>query len=327
MQSRWMILGGAGVFGVHLAGYLLEHGAARVVCVGRNPWPASPFTLDVGRSDPRFHYEQVHIFHESPRLFRLMEQERPDVIVNFAAQAYATSWEESELYYQTNVTALVRICEWLMGKKWLDRFIQIGTSELYGSVTAPATEDFPLLPTSPYAVSKLAADMHLQTLTPRGFPAIILRPSNAYGEAQQLYRVVPGASWCAVQGKKFPLQGGGVVRKSYLHARDLASAVAVVAECGQVGRVYNCGPEHPVTIRALVENVARVAHVPADELIALAPRREGEDACYWLNSDRIRKIGWNPLVDLDDGIARVIHWVRRNMNILPTERPEFVLRT
>lgn len=320
---KWMILGGGGVFGIHLARHLLGRDAERVICVGRNVWPQPPFSLDTGRGDKRFRYEQIHILHEPERLLALMEHEQPEVIVNFAALAYATSWVDSRRYYETNVVALARLTEALTGRPWLKRFVQIGTSELYGSVTKPVTEDAPLKPTSPYAVSKMAGDLHLLTL--KDFPSIIMRPSNCYGEGQALYRVMPRAAWCAVTGQKMPLEGGGAVRKSYMHASDLASAITTAVDKGEPGNVYNAGPEDPVAIRFVVEAIARVAKIPIDDLIEPAPGRFGEDHCYWLDSSRLKALGWSPKIGLDDGAFRMLTWARMNKSALQEPEP-FVLR-
>ena len=322
---KWLILGGGGVFGVHLARHLLGHRAERVVAVGRNVWPSSPFSLDTGRGDPRLRYEQIHMLHEPERLQALLDHEQPEVVVNFAALAYATSWTDARRYYETNVVALARLTEFLMGKPWLHRFVQIGTSELYGSVTSAVNEDAPLKPTSPYAVSKMAGDLHLLTLTPQGFPAIVMRPSNCYGEGQALYRVMPRAAWCAVTGTKLPLEGGGVVRKSYMHASDLASAITVAVEKGEPGQVYNAGPDDPVAIRFVVDAIARAAKMNIDDLIEPAPGRAGEDRCYWLDSSKIRALDWAPKVGLDDGAFRMLTWARMNKSALQEPEP-FVLR-
>jgi len=322
---KWLILGGGGVFGIHLARHLLFRDTERIVSVGRNVWPQSPFSLDTGRGDPRFIYSQIHMLHEPERLQALMERETPDVIVNFAALAYATSWTDARRYYETNVVALAKLTEWLQDKAWLKRFVQIGTSELYGSVTSPVTEDAPLRPTSPYAVSKMAGDLHLLTLTPRGFPAIVMRPSNCYGEGQLLYRVIPRAAWCAVTGTRFPLEGGGAVRKSYMHASDLASAITTAVEHGKPGEVYNAGPEDPVAIRFVVDAIARAAKMDIEDLIEPAPPRAGEDACYWLDSSKLKALGWSPKVGLDDGAHRMLAWARMNKSALQEPEP-YVLR-
>lgn len=328
-MKTYVLLGGGGVFAVHFAKYLLEQQNPRkVICVGRNPPAAPPFTLEVGKGDPRYRYEQIHIVFEQDRLFELFDAEKPEVIVNFAALAYATSWEKSFRYYETNVVAVAKICEQLMHRDYLERFVQIGTSELYGSVDRPVPEDAPLRPTSPYAVSKMAADLHLETLwAVRRFPMNIIRPSDAYGPGQLLYRILPRAVYCGLKGRKLPLQGGGVVKKSYMHAQDLAHAIYLITEKAPLGRIYNAGPDEPVTIRHLVELVAEELGIPFDDLCTLTEGRVGEDAQYWLDSTRIRQeLGWQPRIDLRTGVRDMIAWGRHYLDQLPEQPAEFVLR-
>jgi dTDP-glucose 4,6-dehydratase len=327
-MTTYVLLGGGGVFAVHFAKYLLEkRGSDKVVCVGRNPPAAPPFTLDVGKGDARYSFRQIHIVFEQDRLFELFDKEKPEVIVNFAALAYATSWDKSYRYYETNVVALARICEELMRRDYLDRFIQIGTSELYGSTPTAVTEDAPLHPTSPYAVSKMAADLHLETLwAVRKFPMNIIRPSNAYGPGQLLYRLLPRAVYCALTGQKLPLQGGGVARKSYMHAADLAHAIWLIAAKARKGRLYNAGPDLPATIRELVELVAEETGVPFERLVEITPGRVGEDDQYWLDSTRITtELGWKPTIGLREGIRDMVAWGRKYIDQLPPPT-DFVLR-
>ncbi|MDR1475039.1 MAG: SDR family oxidoreductase, partial [Holosporales bacterium] len=219
-MSRYAILGGGGVFAIHFAKYLLEQkDTENVLSIGRNPPKSEAFTLGIGKGDPRYKYEQVHIVFEQDRLFELFDRYKPEYIVNFAAQGFTVSWEKSFLWYETNVVALVKICEQFTKRNYLKRFVHIGTSELYGPVSRPADETYPVNPTTPYAVSKLAADMHLNTLwKAKSFPMNIIRPSNAHAPGQQLYRILPKAVYCGLTGKKVPLEGGGVAKKSYMHA-------------------------------------------------------------------------------------------------------------
>lgn len=327
-MKTYVLLGGGGVFAIHLAKYLLENAdPRRVICVGRNPPAAPPFTLEVGKGDPRYGYEQIHIVFEQDRLFELFDRERPEVIVNFAALAYATSWEKSYRYYETNVVALARMCEELLKRKFLERFIQVGTSELYGPVDRPVPENAPLRPTSPYAVSKLAGDLHLETLWEvRRFPMNIVRPSNAYGPGQLLYRILPRAVYCALKGQKLPLQGGGIVRKSYMHAQDLAHAIWLMTEKAAFGRTFNVGPEQPSSIRHLVELVAEETGTPFERLVDMTPARTGEDAQYWLDSSRIKtELGWQQKIGLREGVRDMVAWGRKYLEQLPPPA-EFVLR-
>ena len=198
-MNRFCILGGDGVFGVHMAKYLLDNKLSeRVVCVGRNPHKPPVYSLDVGKNDPRFSYYQIHITHEQDTLFEMFDSEKPHCIINFAALAYATSWIKSFRYYETNVVALAKMTEYIRTRDYFQHWMQIGSSEVYGSCDKKAaTEDAPLLATSPYAVSKAAGDMHLLTYFKNlGFPMNIIRPSNGYGPGQQLYRVIPRAVYC-----------------------------------------------------------------------------------------------------------------------------------
>lgn len=177
--------------------------------MGRNPEKPRAFTLDLGKSDPRYAYHQIHVGFEPDRLFELFDAEKPEVIVNFAAQGEsAASWSKSWRFYDTNVTALAKMTEGLMARDYLQRWIQIGTSELYGSVDFPADEESLIKPSSPYAASKAAGDMHLLAISKvLDFPMNILRPSNSYGPGQQVHRIIPKAIIGGLTGRKLPLLG------------------------------------------------------------------------------------------------------------------------
>jgi dTDP-glucose 4,6-dehydratase len=322
-----LILGGGGVFAIHFAKFLLEQSIVEsVISVGRNPPSTAPFTLNVGNGDSRYSYHQIHITFEQERLKELMLSKKPNVIVNFAALAYATSWDTPHHYYNTNVTAVAQMCDYLQHVDWLDRFIQIGTSELYGPVVEPASENAPLFPTSPYAVSKLAADMHLETMfRVRKFPMNILRPSNAYGPGQLLYRILPKAVYSVVNNIKVPLEGGGIAKKSYMHATDIARALWLIMYKAPIGEVYNVGPKDPVSIKELVELVAKTANLKTEDFIENVPGRVGEDFQYWLDSSKIISLGYKQSIDLTAGVIAMLDWARMYKNQLP--RPQnFVLR-
>ena len=324
MNKTYAILGGNGVFGVHTALYLLEHAApARVICIGRNPHKQDAFSLGLGKN-PRYEYHQIHIGQEQDRLFELFDTARPQTIINFAALAYGTSWDKSWRYYDTNIVALARMTETLSKRHYLQRFIQIGSSELYGATDSPATEAAPLKPTSPYAVSKAAADMHLMTL--KGFPWNILRPSNAYGSGQAVYRVIPRAILCGLTGQRLHLQGGGLQRKSYLYAQDLARAIHLIDEKAGLERIYNCGPSVATSIKEVVETVAEVLDVPFENMVSIAPGRSGEDAQYWLDSSAIyRDTGWTPKISLESGIKTMVAWAQKYLPVLRSEPVEYTL--
>lgn len=330
MTTRYAVLGGGGSFGIHTSKFLLDQpDTQRVIAVGRNPAKPEPFTLNVGKGDTRYSYHAYHVTHELDLLLELLDREKPQVIVNYAAQGEgAVSWKHSWRFFETNSMALARLTEALMNRDYVERFIQIGTSELYGSVDFPAKETTPIQPSSPYAASKAAFDMYLISVHKvLKFPMNIIRPSNAYCPGQLLHRVIPKAVVCGLTGRKLPLHGGGRAEKSYIHARDLGRAIYLVAQKGPVGAVYNAGPPKPVSIRTLMETVAKGLGLPFADLCDVVGDRLGQDSRYWLDSSAIKQdVGWEPQIGLEEGILEMVAWGQKYLEQLRDWPLDYVLR-
>ena len=330
MGKRYAVLGGGGCFGLHTSKYLLEQSdAERVIGIGRNLSRPEAFTLNVGKGDKRYSYHAYHVTHELDLLLELFDKEKPQVIVNYAAQGEgAVSWKHSWRFFETNSMALVHLAEELMKRSYLERFIQIGTSEIYGSTEHPAKEDDPIRPTSPYAASKVAFDMYLMSVHKfLKFPMNIIRPSNAYCPGQLLHRVVPKAIVCGLTGRKLPLQGGGRAEKSYIHARDLARAIYMVAEKAPLGTIYNAGALKPISIRTLMEMVAKELGILFEQLCQVTEDRLGQDSHYWLDSSAItRDVGWKPTISLEEGIKEMVEWGTRYIDQLRDWPMDYTLR-
>jgi dTDP-glucose 4,6-dehydratase len=245
----------------------------------------------IGRSAPKvpafwqldghYRYYKMHIVNELAALLAVLDTEKPDVIVNFAAQGEgaASFGDQCADWYRTNVLGLIRMTTALQKRTYLKRFIQVGSSEVYGGNQNNAKETDPLRPTSPYGVSKAAFDQHLEIMhRVHGFPANVVRPVNCYVRGQQLHRIIPKAVLCALGGKKLPLQGGGKSEKSYLHSTDLSTALMTIIEKAPFGEVYNVGPEAPTAIAEVVIRVAEACGVPFDDFVEMAPERIGQDS-------------------------------------------------
>ena len=224
--------------------------------------------------------------------------------------------------------ALSRLCEELMKRNWLERFIQIGTSEMYGSVNHPVKEDEPIKPSSPYAASKVAFDLYLVSVFKNlNFPMNVIRPSNAYCPGQLLHRVIPRTIWCGLTGNKLPLQGGGKAEKSYIHARDLARAIMLVSQEAPLGEIYNVGPKEPTSIREVVERTASALGVPFAEICEITQDRIGQDSRYWLDSTKIEsQLGWSQLIEWDEGLKEMVQWGRSYTSQIKNYPTEYVMR-
>lgn len=329
MGKTYAILGGGGSFGIQTALFLLDHAKPKkVLGIGRNLLREEPFSLNVHKREG-FAYHARHVTHELDLLMELLDKEKPEVIINYAAQGEgAVSWKNSWRYFETNSMALARLTEELMKRDWLERFIQIGTSEMYGSAIHPCTEEEPIKPSSPYAASKVAFDMHLVSIHRfLNFPMNIIRPSNAYCPGQLLHRVIPKSLLLGRLGKKLPLHGGGRAEKSYIHARDLARAIHLVAEKAPLGMIYNAGPQNPTSIREVVERCAEALDMPFSDLCEVTDDRLGQDSRYWLDSSAIKKdVGWEPEIGWNEGLKEMTNWVDHYLGHLKECSTDYVMR-
>ncbi|OGO93213.1 MAG: dTDP-glucose 4,6-dehydratase [Coxiella sp. RIFCSPHIGHO2_12_FULL_44_14] len=328
-SKTYAILGGGGSFGIHTAMYLLDYAnPKKVIGIGRNFLRPEPFSLNIQKR-PGYEYHAKHITYEMDLLLNLLDREKPEIIINYAAQGEgAVSWKNSWRFFETNAMALSKLTEELMKRDWLERFIQIGTSEMYGSVNYPTTEEEPIKPTSPYAASKVAFDMYLMSVSQfQQFPMNIVRPSNAYCPGQLLHRVIPKALLYGRMGRKLPLHGGGRAEKSYIHARDLARAIHFISEKAPLGKIYNVGPEKPTAIRRVVELCAEALKVPFENLCEVTEDRLGQDARYWLDSSAIKKdVGWEPRIDWSEGLAEMVAWVDHYLPFLKNCSTDYEMR-
>ena len=307
------ILGAGGCFGTNTAGYLLSQGHD-VFGIGRSPHKPKCFSLGID-----YPYYAYHIHYELDYVLKLLDRERPEVIVNYAAQGEgAASFDPKDYwrFYETNTLGLVKLVGELQQRDWLQRFIHIGTSELYGSVTAPSKETDAFKPTSPYAASKAAFDMHLLAVAQRGFPMNIIRPSNCYCPGQQLHRIIPKALICGLAGRRLPLHGGGLARKSYLHATDLSRAILRVIEAAPLGRTYNVGSDEPIGIQEVVARCAKAIRINFDDLVEMATERKGQDGCYWLDSTKIKSLGWQQKIGWVEGLEGMVEWIKSYPELL-----------
>ncbi len=329
-QKTYAVLGAGGSFGLHTCMYLLNNAnPKKVIGVGRNFLRSEPFSLKI-LEQKNFEYHAKHIYHELDLLLELFDKEKPSVIINFAAQGEgAVSWRHSWRFFETNAVALSKLTEELGKRTWLERFIQIGTSELYGSVDKPVTEDYPIRTSSPYSASKAAFDLHLLAISKHlKFPMNIIRPSNAYGPGQLLHRIIPKTIVTGLFGKnKVPLHGGGKAQKSYIHTQDLAKAIHLVSEKAPLGKVYNAGPDKPTSIKKVVELCADALGKNFEEICEMAPERLGQDSMYWLDSSEIFKdVGWKQEIFWESGLKTMVDWASKYKDELEKTSTEYILR-
>jgi dTDP-glucose 4,6-dehydratase len=314
-MNKIVVLGANSFSGQDFIDLLLDDPAYSVIGVSRSPERSALFLQYKLRADlSRYRYAQLDMNRDMPALLDLLDAERPDAIVNFAAQSeVAPSWEHPEHWYQTNCVALARLVNHLRRQSYLRRYVHISSPEVYGTCIGDVREDAPMNPSTPYAASKAAADALLQTYFKQfGFPVVFVRATNVYGARQQLFKIIPRSVVFLRLGTPIELHGGGVSVKSYIHIRDVSRGERMILERGRPGEVYHLSPSHGVPVRDVVRTVCEHMGRSFEESVIAVGERPGQDAAYVIDSTRARtELGWRPDVSLEDGLSGVVTWVEQ----------------
>lgn len=332
MGERIFVIGSNSFSGASFIAHALEAGAS-VFGVSRSPeahpvflpyrWDASAGVRD------RFECAQLDLNLDTDRIVEAIAGFRPDFVVNFAAQSMvAESWLHPEHWYQTNVVANVRLHDRLRRFDWLKRYVHVSTPEVYGSCQGDVTEEAALNPSTPYAASRAACDLHLLTFFRQyRFPVVFTRAANVFGPGQQLYRIIPRTILFIRTGRCLSLHGGGHSVRSFIHIRDVAEGTLRVARQGVPGQVYHLATRVTHSIRAVVELICRRLGADFARVVEVVGERPGKDAAYRLDSTKARSVlGWEDRIAFEDGLDEVIAWVANHLEVLRQQPLDYVHR-
>jgi dTDP-glucose 4,6-dehydratase len=318
---RILVIGSNSYTGATFAAHALDRGH-EVVGVSRSEELNSvflPYRKVSAEALKRFSFKQMDLNEKAEDIARMAQERDLAYVANFAAQSMvAESWATPMHWYQTNVVANVRLHEEL--RKWdgLKKYLHVTTPEVYGSCSGVVKEDAPFNPSTPYAASRAACDMHLMTFFKRyNFPVVFTRAANVYGPGQQLYRIIPRAALFSRIGKKLPLHGGGHSTRAFIHGEDVASASLAILEAGTPGEVYHLSTDRFISIRDLVAMVAQKTGTTFEKLAEVTEDRPGKDAAYLLDSSKVKKqFSWCSRIGLEEGVESVVRWIDGNLSIL-----------
>ncbi len=266
-----------------------------------------------------FEFHKLDINHSISEIINLIKKEKIKNVVNFAAQSMVgQSWDNPEHWYMTNTVSTINFHNELKNLDFLDKYLHISTPEVYGTCEGLVKEHRNYNPSTPYATSRAAADMSLKNFYDTyNFPVLFTRAANVYGEHQQLYRIIPKAVISFLTGNKLPLHGGGHSVRSFIHMNDVSNATNKILENGQIGEIYHISTKDNVSIRAIVETVAKQLDVNFLDNVEIAEDRKGKDGAYLLDSSKLREtLDWKDTITLENGIQETIRWVKDNYNEL-----------
>ncbi len=275
----------------------------------------------------KFKFEKLDLNHDTEKISGSIQKFRSEYVVNFAAQAMvAQSWEHPEHWYQTNVIGNVKLHDKIRNFNFLKKYVHVSTPEVYGNCTGQVIESTLFNPSTPYAASKAACDLHLRTFFNHyKFPVVFTRAANVYGPGQQLYRIIPRTIFFIKLGKKLQLHGGGNSVRSFIHIQDVSSATLKIAQNAPAGEVYHISTGVYTSIRELVELICVKMKADFSKVVEIADERPGKDAAYLLNSGKLRKeLDWSDHIKLEDGIDETIRWVNENFRELKKQPFEYI---
>lgn len=260
-----------------------------------------------------FRFLRLDLNTQIEDIVKLIEETRPDRIINFAAQGMvAQSWDNPTDWYETNVVAQVRLHDRIRNFRFIKKYVHVTTPEVYGSTEGRwITEDHRFNPSTPYAVSRAACDMHLESFFKAyDFPVVFTRAANVYGPGQQLYRVIPRAFLSTRTGSKMELHGGGTSVRSFIHIQDVVEATLKLAFDAEAGSCWHLSTRQSISIKRLIERICMLSGVLFDDVAVMSGERLGKDQDYLLDSTRIKRIHqWESSIDLEEGLEQTSLWI------------------
>ena len=313
-----LVTGGAGFIGSNFIFYERKHHPEdQIVCVDKLTYAGNLSTLAPVLEDPGFRFYKTDIC-DRKGIYEIFEQERPEIVVNFAAESHVDrSIEGPEIFLQTNIigtSVLMDACRTF----GVGRFHQVSTDEVYGDLPLDRpdlffTEETPIHTSSPYSSSKAAADLlALAYFRTYDLPVSISRCSNNYGPYQFPEKLIPLMIANCLADKPLPVYGQGLNVRDWLYVEDHCKAVDLVMRRGSVGQVYNIGGHNEMRNIDIVRLICQELHKP-ESLITYVKDRKGHDMRYAIDPTKIhRDLDWLPDTKFADGIVQTIRWYLDN---------------
>ena len=315
---KMIVTGGAGFIGSNFIFYMRKtHPDYQLICVDKLTYAGNLETLAPVMNEPNFKFVKADIA-DRKAMYALFEAEKPDVVVNFAAESHVDrSIETPSIFLETNVMGtqvLLDACR----KYGIKRYHQVSTDEVYGDLPLDRpdlffTEQTPLHTSSPYSASKASADLlcHAYFRT-YGLPITISRCSNNYGPYQFPEKLIPLMIANATADKPLPVYGEGLNVRDWLYVEDHCAAIDLILLNGKEGLVYNIGGHNEMRNIDIVKRILSSLNKP-ESLITHVTDRKGHDMRYAIDPTFIHnELGWLPATRFDEGIERTIAWYMNN---------------
>ena len=313
-----IVTGGAGFIGGNFIHHMVnKYPEYQIVNLDLLTYAGNLETLKPVENKPNYKFVKGDIA-DRKFVFDLFEKEKPDIVVNFAAESHVDrSIEDPSIFVKTNVEGTVVLLD--AAKKYgVKRYHQVSTDEVYGDLPLDRpdlffTEETPIHTSSPYSSSKAAADLLVLAYhRTYGLPVSISRCSNNYGPYHFPEKLIPLMIANALNDKPLPVYGEGLNVRDWLYVEDHCKAIDLIIHNGRVGEVYNVGGHNEKTNIEIVKIICKELGKP-ESLITHVADRKGHDMRYAIDPTKIHnELGWLPETKFEDGIKKTIKWYLEN---------------
>ena len=311
-MKTYLVTGGAGFIGSNYIQYLFETYGDNVHVLNLDKLTYAGNLENLQDVNQRANYKFIHgDICDSTLVESLMPD--VDVVVNFAAESHVDrSIGSPDDFIKTDVYGAFVLLE--AARKYnVEKFIQISTDEVYGSIIDGSFKETDVLePSSPYSASKAGADrLAFSYFVTYDLPVVITRASNNYGPNQYPEKLIPLFITNAMDDKKLPLYGDGKNIRDWLFVTDHCKAVELVLQNGENGEAYNIAGNCELQNIEITKKILELTE-KSDDLIKYVKDRAGHDRRYSLDDSKIAKLGWQPEYDFEAGMRETVEWYRDN---------------
>ncbi|MCM8806736.1 MAG: dTDP-glucose 4,6-dehydratase [Candidatus Omnitrophica bacterium] len=304
-----VVTGGAGFIGSNFIKYILrKYQDYKILNIDKLTYAGNLENLKEVEANPNYKFLKKDICDKDLEDYI----ENYDVIINFAAESHVDrAIYNPERFLKTDIFGTFNLLE--ITKKRNIRFIQISTDEVYGSIEEGSfDENSPLNPSNPYSSSKGSADLIvLSYFKTYKIPVNIIRSCNNYGPNQFPEKFIPLMITNAIENKKLPIYGDGLYRREWIYVYDNCEAIDFVLHKGKEGEIYNVSSEFSIPNIEIAKKILKLLN-KSEDLIEFVKDRPGHDRRYSIKCEKIKKLGWEPKVDFEEGLKLTVKWYIEN---------------
>ena len=317
---KLLVTGGAGFMGSSFIRHMLSSHDVSITTIDALTYASDMDSLSSVVEKKNFKFIKGDI-SDRDLVFDIIRDERPDVIVNFAAETHVdNSIKDSSLFLRSNVLGTASLLD-AVNRFSIPRFHQISTDEVYGDLPLDSADSFyessPLRPNNPYSATKASADLlALSYHRTYGTPVTISRSVNNYGPFQNREKLIPMVIDRVMKGERIPVYSKGENIRSWIYVEDHSRAVEKILLSGRIGEIYNISSGYEERNIDVVKYIIRKLGA-AESLIKFSPDRPGHDKRYSLDTEKMEsELGFKPSLSFHEGLDRTIAWyMKKNSQI------------